>query len=108
MVGQEPLRLMLRCSRHADLMNRVSVRYQLRPLTKEQTPRYIDFQMTQAGGNAKLFDDSVKGAIHDFTGGVPRHINNLATACLLQATARKLARIDDELFQQAVSEFQLP
>ena len=67
-----------------------------------------DFQMTQAGGNGKLFDDSVKGAIHDFSGGLPRQINNLATACLLQATARKLARIDDELFQQAVNEFQLP
>jgi general secretion pathway protein A len=108
LVGQEPLRDMLRRSRHADLLNRVSVRFQLRPLTKDQTARYIDFQITQAGGNGKLFDDSVKGAIHDFTGGVPRHINNLATACLLQATARKLARIDDDLFQQAVSEFQLP
>ena len=42
------------------------------------------------------------------TGGVPRQINNLATACLLQATARKVMRIDDALFQQAVGEFQLP
>ena len=55
-----------------------------------------------------MFDDSVKTAIHDFTGGLPRQINNLATACLLQATARKVLRIDDNLFQQAVGEFQLP
>jgi general secretion pathway protein A len=108
LVGQEPLRAMLRRSRHADLSNRVSVRYQLRPLSREQTFRYIDFQLSQAGGDPKLFDESVKGAIHDFTGGVPRQINNLATACLLQATARKLMRIDDDLFQQAVGEFQLP
>lgn len=47
-------------------------------------------------------------AIHDFTGGVSRQINNLATACLLQGTARKVMRIDDALFQQAVGEFQLP
>jgi general secretion pathway protein A len=108
LVGQEPLRAVLRRAQHADLLNRVSVRYQLRPLTREQTCRYIDFQLSQAGGDAKLFDDSVKAAIHDFTGGVPRQINNLATACLLQATARKVRRIDDELFQQAASEFQLP
>jgi general secretion pathway protein A len=108
LVGQEPLRAMLRRSRHADLLHRVSVRYQLRPLTKEQTTQYIDFQIAQAGGDVKVFDDSVKAAIHDFTGGVPRQINNLATACLLQATARKSARIDDQLFQQASSEFQLP
>ena len=99
---------MLRRSRHADLLNRISVRYQIRPLTREQTLRYIDFQLTQAGGDSRLLDDSVKGAIHDFTGGVPRQINNLATACLLQATAHKVMRIDDALFQQAVSEFQLP
>ena len=93
---------------HANLLNRISVRYQLRPLTREQTCRYIDFQLSQAGGDSKLFDDSVKAAIHDFANGVPRHINNLATACLLQATARKVRRIDDELFQQVVGEFQLP
>jgi len=108
LVGQEPLRAVLRRAQHADLANRVSVRYQLRPFSREQTCRYIDYQLSQAGGDAKLFDDSVKAAIHDFTGGVPRQINNLATACLLQATVRQVRRIDDELFQQTVGEFQLP
>ncbi|HQU43436.1 MAG TPA: AAA family ATPase [Pirellulales bacterium] len=104
LAGQDTLRR----TGHADLLNRVSVRYQLRPLSKDQTTRYLDFQMTQAGGSPKTFDDSVKDLIHDFTGGVPRQINNLATACLLQATARKLARVDDAVFQQAAHEFQLP
>ena len=108
LVGQEPLRAVLRRARHADLLNRVSVRHQLRPLSREQTSRYIDFQLSQAGGDPQVFDDSVKTAIHDFTGGVPRQINNLATACLVQATADKVLRIDDNLFQQAVGEFQLP
>jgi general secretion pathway protein A len=108
LVGQETLRVTLRRTGHADLLNRISVRYQLRPLSKDQTTRYIDFQMTHAGGSPKAFDDSVKEMIHDFTGGVPRQINNLATACLLQATARKLARIDEDIFQQAAQELQLP
>lgn len=84
------------------------MRHQLRPLGKEQTTRYLDFQMTHAGGSPKTFDESVKDLIHDFTGGVPRQINNLATACLLQATARKLARVGEAVFQQAAQEFQLP
>jgi general secretion pathway protein A len=108
LVGQEPLRAILRRARHADLLNRVSVRYHLRPFSREQTCQYIDFQVSHAGGDVKLFDDSVKAAIHDFTGGVPRQINNLATACLLQAMARKVRRIDDELFQYAAGELQLP
>jgi general secretion pathway protein A len=108
LVGQEPLRVILRRAQHADLVNRISVRYQLRPFSREQTGRYIDFQLSEAAGDPQLFDDSVKTAIHDFTGGVPRQINNLATACLLEAAVRKVRRIDDELFQQAVGEFQLP
>jgi general secretion pathway protein A len=105
--GQESLRATLKRAQHADLLNRVSVRFQLRALTKDQTSRYLDFQVSQAGGDPKLFDDSVKALIHDFTGGVPRQINNLATACLLQAAARKLARIDDDVFRQAAGEFQM-
>ena len=66
LVGQEPLRAVLRRARHADLLNRVSVRCQPRPISREQTSRYIDFQLGQAGGDAKVFDDSVKAAIHDF------------------------------------------
>ncbi len=63
--------------------------------------------MKQAGGAEDIFDVSVKELIHDFTGGLPRAINNLATACLLQAMARNVARIDDGVFQQTSAEFQL-
>jgi len=108
LVRQKPPRVKLRQAQHADLVNRISLRYQLRPLSREQTGHYIDLQLSQAGGDAKLFDDSVKTSIHDFIGGVPRQINNLATACLLQATVRKVVRLDDELFGQAAGEFQLP
>lgn len=107
LAGQESLRATLKRAQHADLLNRVTVRFQLRPLAKEQTVRYIDFQLSQAGGDAQLIDDSVKGLIHDFAGGIPRVINNLVTACLIQAAGKKLARVDGDLFQQAVGEFQL-
>jgi len=107
LAGQESLRATLRRAQHADLLNRVSVRFQIRPLAKDQTVRYIDFQLSQAGGDVQIMDDSVKAAIHDFTGGLPRGINNLATACLIHASGKKLARIDDEVFGQAASEFQL-
>ena len=107
LVGQETLRGTLKQSQHRDLLNRISVHYRIKPLTKEQTGRYIDIQMKQAGGPEDIFDISVKELIHDFTGGLPRAINNMATACLLQATARNVMRIDDTLFQQTSAEFQL-
>lgn len=107
LVGQETLRATLKQSQHQALLNRIHVHYRLKPLTKEQTGRYIDVQMKQAGGPEDVFDHGVKELIHDFTGGLPRAINHLATACLLQATARNVQRIDEALFQQAATEFQL-
>jgi general secretion pathway protein A len=107
LVGQDTLRATLKQSQHRDLLNRINVQYRVRPFTKEQTARYVDIQMKQAGGAEDVFDVSVKELIHDFTGGVPRAINNLATACLLHAAGRNVLRSDDALFQQTTAEFQL-
>ena len=106
LVGQDHIRQTLKRSEYADIVNRISVRYQLRPLIKEQTRRYIDHQVVHHGGDSKIFDDSVKDLIHDFTGGVPRSINNVAIACLLGATAKRTVRIDEELFHLAAAEMQ--
>jgi general secretion pathway protein A len=108
LAGQESLRQTLRQSLHVDLLNRISVRFHLAPLSKEQTTSYIDFQVKQAGGSEKLFDPAAKNLIHDYSGGVPRQINNLATACLLQAASQNASRISEAMLQQTLSEFQLP
>jgi general secretion pathway protein A len=107
LVGQDSLRGTLKRAQHADLLNRLSVRYQLRALTKDQTSHYVDFQISQAGGDVKIFGEEVKDLLHDFTGGLPRAINNLAIACLLQATAVGAARVDEQVFRQAAGEYQL-
>jgi general secretion pathway protein A len=107
LVGQETLRATLKQAQHQALLNRIHVHCRLKPFSKEQTGRYLDIQMKQAGGPEDVFDTSVKGLIHDFTGGLPRAINHLATACLLQATARNVQRIDETVFQQAATEMQL-
>jgi general secretion pathway protein A len=104
LVGQDHIRQTLKRSEYADIVNRISVRYQLRPLTKEQTRRYIDYQVSHHGADSKIFDDAVKDMIHDFTGGVPRSINNIAIACMLSATATRTLRIDEESFQLAANE----
>jgi general secretion pathway protein A len=108
LAGQEPLRQTLRQSLHADLLSRIAVRFHLTPLTREQTAAYIDFQLKQAGGSEKLFDPAAKNLIHDYAGGIPRQINNLATACLLGAAAQNASRVSEPILQQTLSEFQMP
>jgi len=101
LVGQEHIRQTLKRSEYTDIVNRISVRYQLRPFSKDQTRRYIDYQVSQHGGDSKIFDESVKDLIHEFTGGNPRGINNTALACLLHAMSKRIMRIDEETFRQA-------
>jgi general secretion pathway protein A len=108
LVGQDPLRHTLRQSSQAALLTRIGVRHHLPSLSKPQTAAYIDFQLKQAGGSPKLFEESTKGMIHDYSGGVPRQINNLATACLLAAAAENGSRITEAILQKTLTEFQLP
>jgi general secretion pathway protein A len=108
LVGQDPLRHTLRQSLHVALLGRIAVRFHLTPLSKSETTTYIDFQLKQAGGSEKLFETVVKELIHDYSGGVPRQINNLATACLLQAMADNASRVNEAILRQTLNEFQLP
>jgi general secretion pathway protein A len=106
--GQEPLRKELTRAHHADLAHRISVRYHVPSLTKEQTVEYIDFQLRIAGSSGKVFEPEAKTLIHDYSSGVPRRINNIATACLIQASARNLQKISEALVNDTAPEFHLP
>lgn len=106
--GQESLRHLLAHAALADLVQRISVRCHLRALTREQTCAYIDFRLRGAGVSEKLFEPEAKGLIHDYAGGIPRLINNFATACLINAAARREAKIGEPLVGDTMTEFQLP
>jgi general secretion pathway protein A len=106
--GQEPLRALLTRTSHADLQNRISVRYRISSLTEEQTDAYIDARVRQSGATDKLFEPEAKTSIHQYAAGVPRQINNIATACLIQAAAQNNKKIGEPLVNQTMAEFQLP
>jgi len=106
--GQEILRNRLKSALHTDLVHRISVRYNVPPLTKEQTVSYIDFQLRASGASEKIFEGEAKSLIHDYSNGVPRQINNIAILCLLNAATKNLQKISDKVVNETMSEFQLP
>jgi general secretion pathway protein A len=105
--GQETLRDQLKRSCHAALAHRVSVRYHMPPMNAQQTAAYIDHHMTVAGANAKIFESEAKDLIHDYAGGLPRQVNNIATACLINAAGANLSKIDQQLVNQTTGECQI-
>ena len=81
--------------------------YHLNLLTKTQTSAYIDSQMNYANATGKIFEQEIKDMIYEFSGGIPRKINNIATACLINAYIQKSQKINLDIDHQAITEFQL-
>lgn len=66
------------------------------------------FQMRAAGASQKIFETEAKTLIHDYSSGVPRRINNIATACLIQAASKNVQKIPEALVNDTAPEFHLP
>ncbi len=106
--GQDPLSHTLKRSTHTDLVQRINVSYYLQTLTREQTAFYIDSRVRSSGTSEKIFESEAKSLIHDYAHGIPRQINNMATACLLNAAARDEQKITEALVNLTISETFLP
>jgi len=108
LVGQDALWRELRRTAHADLVHRISVRYHLPPLSEDQTAAYIDFQIRSSGATTKIFEPEAKELIYGYSGGIPRVINNIATAALINAATKNLQKISGTLVNETMDEFRLP
>ena len=106
--GQENLSQILKRSCFTDLLHRITLQFVVQPLSKEKTSAYIDYRIKKADGSTKILEPEAKDLIHDYTGGVPRQINNVATACLINAAARGLKIITEALVNETMAEFRLP
>jgi general secretion pathway protein A len=106
LVGHPDLKKEIKRSCHAALRQRLKILYHLPPLSKAQSALYIDFHLARVGASTKLFDADVKSAIHETARGIPRLINNIATACLLAAYSKNLKRISSEIFSHALDDIQ--
>lgn len=94
LVGQSNLKDVLRSPGLRQLDQRVSIRYELKPLTREETSAYIAHRLTIAGGNAVVsFTPKALELVHRYSGGIPRLINVLCDRALLGGYAARTNRI---------------
>jgi len=101
LVGQLELKRKLEQANLRQLNQRISVRYQLRPLSDEDTKRYIQHRLFVAGSNSSIvFSDGAYEAIYDYSRGVPRLINLICERCMLGAYVDQVKRIDLELVER--------
>lgn len=94
LVGQLNLKDILRAPELRQLDQRVSIRYELKPLTRHETAAYVAHRLTIAGGgSAVTFTAKALDAVHRYSGGIPRLINLICDRALLGGYSARATRI---------------
>lgn len=106
LIGQPELRSLLRLKSLEAVTQRITVRFHLAGLDAEQTAAYLHHQMTAAGAPRPVFSDAAIRSLHTHTRGLPRLLNNFATACLWDVAAHNQQTVEDEHVQRVLAEFQ--
>ena len=106
LIGQPELTEKLARPELRQLNQRITARYDLKPLTLDETQAYIRHRLEVAGlaGGRELFPRAVVAEIHRRTQGIPRQINLLCDRTLLGAYGRKKQRLNRKLVRSAAAE----
>jgi general secretion pathway protein A len=104
LIGQPELRELLGRNDLRQLAQRITGRYHLEPLTKEETIQYIEHRLRVAGALSEVIDSSAKKEIFRLSGGVPRLINVICDRALLGAYSQECRVITKRLIRHAAAE----
>jgi general secretion pathway protein A len=108
LVGQLNLQTILKDPQMRQLDQRVSIRYQLRPLNRDEVAAYVSHRLTVAGGSASVtFQPNALDVVHRRSEGVPRLINLLCDRALLVAYSARNNRVTSDMVEQAARSLEL-
>jgi general secretion pathway protein A len=108
LVGQLNLKDLLRSPELRQLDQRVSIRYELKPLTREETSAYIAHRLTIAGGSSLVsFAPRALDRIHQHSSGIPRLINVLCDRALHGGYSAQTNQITPQIVNAAAGGLEL-
>jgi type II secretory pathway predicted ATPase ExeA len=105
LVGQSELKDLLAAPALRQLDDRITVRYELRPLDYKDVQGYVNHRLVVAGGKGSVkFAESAFKRIYAYSRGNPRRINAVCDRALLIAYAREKNMVSKGMVQSAVAE----
>lgn len=106
LLGQPEFRDKLALSPELEqLRQRVIATHHLEPMALEEVGEYITHRLTLVGweGNPAFSEDAYK-AIYEYSGGVPRRLNNLCSRLLLYGALEELEVFDADVVSAVVAD----
>mgnify|MGYP000958546198 CR=1 FL=1 len=104
LIGQPELRELLERNDLRQLAQRITGRYHLNPLTREETHGYIRHRLRVAGASGEIFTPAALDEVFRISGGIPRVINVTCDRALLGAFTTDTRRINAALVRRAAGE----
>jgi type II secretory pathway predicted ATPase ExeA len=108
LVGQLNLQRLLRSPELRQFDQRVSIRYELKPLDEEAVAAYVAHRLTIAGGSAAIgFTARALARVYRLSGGIPRLINLICDRALIVGFSVRASRITPDMVQHAANSLDL-
>ena len=104
LIGQPELRELLDRTELRQLAQRITGRYHLEPLSREETRGYIRHRLRVAGAAGEIFTASALTEVHRLAAGIPRVINVTCDRALLGAYTQETRKVTAALVRLAAGE----
>ena len=104
LIGQPELRALLGRNDLRQLAQRITARFHLQPLSREDTLAYVRHRLRVAGATSEIFSGAALREVHRLSGGVPRVINIICDRALLGAYTEDQHQLSPGLVRRAASE----
>ncbi len=104
LIGQPELRELLGRTELRQLAQRVTGRYHLSPLSREETKAYVRHRLQIAGVSTEVLTSGALNEVHRLSRGIPRVINVCCDRALLGAYTRETRRVTADLVRRAAGE----
>ena len=104
LIGQPELRELLDRTELRQLAQRITGRYHLQPLSREETQGYIRHRLRVSGAAEEIFTSGALTEVHRLAAGIPRVINVTCDRALLGAYTRETRKVTSALVRLAAGE----
>jgi general secretion pathway protein A len=106
LLGQPELETMLSRPELKQLEQRITARYNLKPLDRSEIHAYVSHRLAVAGCHEPVFSVRVINKLYAKTRGIPRLINILCDRAMLGAYVKSRRRVSLKILEEATREVQ--
>ena len=107
-IGQNEFNEILNRPQNRAVLQRMTLNFNLDPLTPEEVDAYIRHRLKVAGTQERIFDWDAVQEIFLYSGGFPRRINILCDHAMLSGFVKEQRLIDAKIVNECAKELKIP